>query len=193
MANTPRLGMSLLSSGQAQKEVTHNEAVILLDAIVHACSVGPPANLPPAAPQEGLCYICGTAPSGAWTGKANHVACWTNGGWRFVPPVQGLKLSDQASGREWRFAGDAWVLGVMQAAEVHINNQKVLSARQPAIAAPSGGPTVDLECRSALAQVLQALRSHGLIASPSEAEKTQGSAFSLRENKQEASRWVAFY
>ena len=33
---TDRLRLPLLTAGQAQKEVTHNEALLLLDLLVHA-------------------------------------------------------------------------------------------------------------------------------------------------------------
>lgn len=52
----------------------------------------------------------------------------------------------------------------MRASEVVIGGAKVLGARGPAIADPAGGTTTDTQARAAVAQILAALRVHGLIA-----------------------------
>lgn len=164
MARSSRLGLPLLSAGQAQKEVTHNEALILVDALVSGyCGAGP-ANAPPSTPEVGISYICGPAPTGGWTGHPQALACWTEAGWRFVDPVAGLQILDRSSGCTWRYASGQWSLGIVNAAEVRVDGLKVVGARQPAIAGATGGATVDSEARAALALVLAALRSHGLIA-----------------------------
>ena len=71
---TPRLGFPLLASGQAQKEITHNEALTQADMLVQAVvqAVAPPAI--PVAPQPGQCWIVGASPTGDWAGKAGQVA-----------------------------------------------------------------------------------------------------------------------
>jgi hypothetical protein len=164
MAISPRLGLPLLSAGQAQKEITHNEALVLLDAVTHGCCAGPPVNDPPSAPAVGLSYICGAIPTAAWLGHASDLACWTDGGWRFVEPFDGLEVIDRMSGRTWRFMGGQWSCGLLQGSEVRIDSVKVVGSQVPAIANAAGGSNIDVQARSVLGQVLQALRSHGLIA-----------------------------
>lgn len=164
MARSPRLQMPLMSAGQAQKELTHNEALILLDNISHACCAGGPSNTPPPSPELGLSYLCGPVPAGDWLGHAQGVACWTEGGWRFVQPFDGLQLIDRATGFTWRFLDGKWTTGIVNAAEVHINGSKVLGAQQPPIPNATGGAVVDVEARSAISQMLVALRAHGIIA-----------------------------
>ena len=144
MAITPRFGMSLISPGQAQKELFHNEAIQTLDLLIAACAEDGPGNSPPASPSTGSCYIVGDAPTGAWAGKAYHLAGYTDGGWRFVAPIDGMEVYLRAAAVTAKFAGGAWVL-------------------VPAIAAPSGGATVDSESRATIGQILSALRQHGLI------------------------------
>lgn len=77
---TPRLAWPLLIVAQAQKEVTHNEALTLLDALVHATVEAGPLAAPPPEPADGQCWIVGTAPTGDWTGKADAIAIWTGVG-----------------------------------------------------------------------------------------------------------------
>lgn len=84
MATSPDLGVPLLSSGQAQPDVTFNEAMILLQVMLYGViSLG--TNTPPGSPTEGDSYVIGTAPTGAWAGKANKIAVYYGGSWRFVP------------------------------------------------------------------------------------------------------------
>lgn len=51
MSKSQRLGFPMLAAGQAQKELTHNEALLLLDALVQGCSPSEPANDPPQSPE----------------------------------------------------------------------------------------------------------------------------------------------
>lgn len=164
MAKSPRMQLPFLSAGQAQKEITHNEALVVIDAMLHACTGSAPSNNPPASPEPGSCYICGASPTGAWIGHGSSVAIWTAGGWRFVDAFEGLQIMDRASGRMWRYEGGQWFLGVLKGAEVQLNGIKVVGSQQPAIAAASGGTTIDSQARATLALVLAALRTHGLIA-----------------------------
>jgi hypothetical protein len=46
---------------------------------------------------------------------------------------------------------------------VIIDGDQVIGSRVSAIAGPSGGATVDAEARTAIDQILGALRGHGLI------------------------------
>jgi hypothetical protein len=46
-----------------------------------------------------------------------------------------------------------------------IDGEQVVGRRAAAIAAPSGGATIDTEARAAVSQILEGLRQHGLIDS----------------------------
>jgi hypothetical protein len=63
-----------------------------------------------------------------------------------------------------RWTGTGWAIGVMAAARVEVGGVKVVGERRPAIVAPSGGTVIDTTARTAISEILQALRSHGLIA-----------------------------
>lgn len=79
---TPRFSPPLLAVAQAQKEVTHNEALSLLDALLHAAIEDGPLDVPPGGPLEGQCWLVGTAPSGVWAGEAGALQRLARGcGW----------------------------------------------------------------------------------------------------------------
>ena len=122
-----------------------------------------PRNTPPASPAVGAAYIVGAAPTGAWAGKPQCVAAYSGGGWRFVAPVEGLRLHVKTSGTTASFVLGAWEIGVVRGTKLVVEGQQVVGSRRPAIPDASGGTTIDAQARQALAQVLAALRQHGLI------------------------------
>ena len=164
METTERLGLPLLAPGQAQKELTHNEALQLLEILVAAAIEEPARNSPPTAPAPGSCYLVGSAPTGAWAQYANHLAAFTSAGWRFVAPAAGMAAMVKSNGLVASYSGSAWETGTIRAGRVLVDGLQVVGARASAVADPAGGSVVDAEARSALAQILSALRLHGLIA-----------------------------
>jgi hypothetical protein len=109
MTATARLGLPLIEAGQAQKHVTHNEALAALDRVVQALVVDRDLATPPASPAEGAGYIVAASPTGAWTGQAGRIATWVDGGWTFTVPALGHRvwLADEARLLVW--TGSAWV------------------------------------------------------------------------------------
>jgi hypothetical protein len=164
MSATPRLSLPFLSAGQAQKEVTHNEALQTLDILVAGAVEDLPLATPPASPALGACYIVDQSPTNAWAGMSQCVAAWTSGGWRFIQPVEGASLFVRSEGLLAVYRSGSWEFGMLRGSAVLIAGQQVVGARGAAIASPMGGTTVDAEARAALAQLLDALRQHGLIA-----------------------------
>lgn len=161
---TSRFGLPYLATGQAQKELTHNEALALIDAALGAAAESAGLDTPPTDPSPGRCWIVGAAPTGAWSGQAGALACWTEAGWRFLPAVEGLRvwLKDQ---QLWAARqADGWVTGEERAAHIVIGGQVVVGGRAAAVAAPSGGTTIDAEARAAIDDIIARLVGHGLIA-----------------------------
>ena len=83
---TNLLRLPYLAAAQAQKHVTHNEALRQLDAIVHLAVIDATHNDPPASPEEGDRYIVAGGASGAWAGQEGCVASFTDGAWMFAAP-----------------------------------------------------------------------------------------------------------
>jgi len=125
---------------------------------------GPAAATPPASPAEGTCYLVAGSATGAWAGHDGSLATCTDGGWKFVAPVEGAQLLDRTSGQVLVRRSGVWESGVVRAQEVRINGQTVVRERQSAVADPAGGSVTDTQCRAAVAGILATLRTHGLIA-----------------------------
>lgn len=165
MSGTPRLELPFLSAGQAQKEWTHNEALQTLDVLVSGSVEEEPRSDPPASPMVGAAYIVDASPAGAWAGKPQTVAAYTSGGWRFVAPVEGMRLYVKSTSQWSLYRAGNWEVGAVRGAKLVIGDEQVVGARQSAIASPIGGSTADSEARAAIDQILDVLRAHGLIES----------------------------
>jgi uncharacterized protein DUF2793 len=163
MSSTPRLGVPLLSPGQAQKEFFHNEALQTFDTLVAAASEEPPRASPPTAPALGACYIIADSPTGAWTGKAQCIAAFTSGGWRFITPFEGVTVYIRSTSTCAAYRAGAWEVGVLRGTNIVLGGQQVVGSRLAAISSASGGTTVDSQARSVIDQILAAMRQHGLI------------------------------
>ena len=164
MTASPRLSLPFLSAGQAQKEFFVNESLQVLDALVGGAVEEAPRNDPPQSPSVGEAYIVGPAPTGAWAGKSQAAAVYTDGGPRFIDPVDGMSLLMKTTGLTATFAAGNWEVGVAKALSLWIGGNQVVGARGAPIASPAGGAVVDAEARATLDLLLAALRSHGLIA-----------------------------
>jgi hypothetical protein len=159
-----RFDLPFLQAGQAQKEIWHNEALAVIDVLLHPVAQDFGVDTPPSAPTAGQCWILGTAPIGAWEGRAGSIAAWTGGGWRFVAPREGLSAWVADENMLARHDGTTWTVGIMSAARYDVGGQQVVGNRQAAIADPTGGTTIDLPARAAISGILATLRTHGLIA-----------------------------
>ncbi|RST85171.1 DUF2793 domain-containing protein [Aquibium carbonis] len=89
MEQTTRLKLPYILPSQAQKHVTHNEALRALDAIVQIGVDGADRNDPPADPAEGERHLVGDAPMGAFAGHAGAIAAFQDGSWSFHEPLPG--------------------------------------------------------------------------------------------------------
>jgi hypothetical protein len=80
------LGLPYLLAAQAQKHVTHNEALRLLDAMVQLSVLDRTRTTPPASPADGDRHLVASGATGLWAGWDLNVAFWVDGVWlRLVP------------------------------------------------------------------------------------------------------------
>ena len=162
-AASARLALPMLEAGQAAKELTHNEALARLDLAVQASVVDVGLDEPPAQPFDGAAWIVGSTPGGAWTGHAGAIAGWTASGWRFVEAVEGMTVWVASAQLTAAYRSGEWSLGDLRCTSVRIDGVPVVGARAPAVAEPTGGTIVDPEAQGAIAEILAAMRHHGLI------------------------------
>lgn len=84
MTTSPDLGIPFIDQSQGTPEVTHNEALLLLQAMTNGV-IDRGVNTPAVGPTIGDAYIIGSAPTGAWAGRANCVTIWSGTAWDFIP------------------------------------------------------------------------------------------------------------
>lgn len=134
-----------------------------IDMLLCPAIEGAALTAPPASPAAGACYLVAIGATGAWSGQDGSLAALSEGGWRFVAPVDGARVMDRTNGQMLVHRNGDWESGVVRAQEVRINDQTVLRNRQAAIPDPAGGSAIDVESRAAVAAILASLRTHGLI------------------------------
>ena len=161
---TPRFALPFIIPGQAQKEMFHNEALLTVDALLHAAVEEPAPASPPTTPAEGQCWIVPQDAGGAWEGHAKSLAAWTAGGWRFVEPTEGMAVWSKGANLPIRYANGIWTAGEILCSRVLVAGEQVIGTRQPAVPSPSGGTIIDAEARAAIGALIETLMSHGLTS-----------------------------
>jgi hypothetical protein len=89
MSTTARLLLPYIAPQQAQKQVTYNAAMALLDQLVQPSVKSRTTTAPPGSPAEGDTYIVAPSATGDWTGKDGKLAAWLSGAWSFLAPAEG--------------------------------------------------------------------------------------------------------
>ena len=105
---TTKLGLPFILPAQAQKHVTHNEALQRLDAVVHLAIEGV-RSAPPSSPDDGTCFLVSADPVSTWSGHAGEVAIFQDGLWQFATPVAGWMAWFAGDGIVRCFDGAQWV------------------------------------------------------------------------------------
>lgn len=105
---SPRLNLPYLAAAQAQKHVTLNEALLLLDSLVQLSVIAVAPTEPSAQPQDGARFIVGAGASGAWTGLDGQVALWMEGAWSFHLAQAGWVAWCEAQRTLLVFDGAVW-------------------------------------------------------------------------------------
>lgn len=89
MENSEILKLPNIMPSQAQKHVTHNEAIRQLDALIQLSVVSMQISDPPSEPAAGSRYIIGEGASGDWAGLEGQVAAYLDGFWTVFEPLDG--------------------------------------------------------------------------------------------------------
>jgi hypothetical protein len=106
--DTTILSLPLILPAQAQKHVTHNEALIALDLMVQLTVIDRSRAVPPALPVLGDRHIVAAGATGAWAGQVGRIAFFSETGWQFTQPLPGWRAHVLAEGQTAVFDGLVW-------------------------------------------------------------------------------------
>ncbi|MEO1292828.1 MAG: DUF2793 domain-containing protein [Pseudomonadota bacterium] len=109
LTTTPHLDLPLVAAAQAQKHVTVNEALQLVDLVAQLSVLSATLADPPSEPTEGDRYLLPASATGAWAGQGGKIAAWCDG-WLFLTPQIGWTAFVQDAGETRRFESGAWQL-----------------------------------------------------------------------------------
>ena len=90
MTQTDKLNLPLIEVNQLQKHITHNEAVLGLEALTQLCLQDLDQNTPPLSPALGTAWGVGASPTDTWTDHPGEIASYDQFGWRFHDPTEGM-------------------------------------------------------------------------------------------------------
>lgn len=148
---TSRFALPFLVPGQGQKDVTHNEALEAVDALLHPLILSRTVTTPPQGAQAGSGWLVAAGATGDWAGRDGWLAIWTMGGWRFHLPSEGFSGWLASEGRRIRKTAAGWW------------DEMPYAVLPVSIDTPSGGGVIDVEARATVAAILSQLADVGLI------------------------------
>lgn len=102
------LSLPFIAPAQAQKHVTHNEALRMVDSLLHIHVLSRGTDAPPPAPADGARYIVGNNPTGEWAAEIGAIAAFEDGAWVFYRPAEGWLAWDGDTGEFVGYDGAAW-------------------------------------------------------------------------------------
>lgn len=112
---TPHHDLPLLAASQAQKHVTHNEAITLIDGLLQLSVISRTQNTPPTNPSEGDRYLVGSSPTDEWLNQAGHLAFYVSSSWRYSVPQVGWFAWIEDEAIYLSYSGTDWGAAVVEA------------------------------------------------------------------------------
>jgi len=137
---SPRLDLPYIQPAQAQKHVTHNEALRVLDVLVQLTVSAFDATTPPSLPIEGEVHALGVGASGAWAGQDGNLAVYVDGAWQFHVPQPGWAATRAGANSLRVWTGSAWVAASPDTLDnmIHLGiNTTADSTNRLAVASPA--------------------------------------------------------
>lgn len=145
---TSRHKLPLLAVGQAQKEYTHNEALLLMDNLINPSIhsiLDNPDEIDEAVntSEESRAWLISDTPSGIWSQRANQIVVQTPNGFRYIEAVSGMRIYNEQSECIMMFKEGYWYMA-------------------PILTVPVGGDVIDSQARESISVILDSLRQFGL-------------------------------
>lgn len=117
MDTSDQINLPYLASNQAQKHVTLNAALQIIDQLAQLAVLDRVRTQPPGEPLAGDRYIIASPATGAWAGHEDAVAVFTDGAWAFHTPKAGWRAYDLSAPAALVFDGSAWIADTPQRLE----------------------------------------------------------------------------
>jgi len=126
MTTSARLALPLISVGQSQKEVTHNEALVMIDILLNRTALTL-ATTPPGSPSNGDTHLVATSgTSGVFIGHEGKIAYYLTSvaAWQYITPTTGFEILVTGTSIRYRWTGSAWLAlnGVYTPTLTHVTN-----------------------------------------------------------------------
>jgi hypothetical protein len=108
MERTANLDLPYIMPSQAQKHVTHNEAIRIIDGLVQLAVLGRDRTEPPPSPADGERHIVAAGATGSWEGWDDAIAYFVDGAWMRLEPRAGWTawMAEEARAAVWD--GSRW-------------------------------------------------------------------------------------
>lgn len=140
---TARLELPLLATGQAHKELFHNEALARIDFLIHPTVQAIETDPTTIAPIPGQSWLVGPGATSDWLGHDDQIAGWTGNGWLFIAPLALMRVYIESIDNFAVYRG-SWQL-------------------TDAVGSPAGGAVIDAEARTVIDSILAALQTQGIL------------------------------
>jgi len=118
MANSTNLALPFIEAAQAQKHVTHNDALRALDAVVMLAVLDRDLTAPPGGEGDGDRYLVASTATGDWAGEDGKIAAYQDGAWAFYAPKEGWFLWIADEDIFLVYNGASWIGGATQNASL---------------------------------------------------------------------------
>ena len=105
---TTNLLLPFIQAAQAQKHITHNDALRLLDGLTQISVLDRDLAAPPGSPAEGARYIVDSGATGLWAGWDGDVAFYAGGAWLRLPARTGWVVWVQDEAQVVVRIGSVW-------------------------------------------------------------------------------------
>ena len=114
--SSDKLNLPYIQPSQAQKHVTHNEAIRILDVLTQMSVQSDDNTAPPGGAVDGDSHIVPLGGQFDWAGQDGKIATLQDGSWQFLTPAAGWRAYVAARGAMVVYDGAAW--GALGVAEV---------------------------------------------------------------------------
>ncbi len=121
MSDSQILSLPYILPAQAQKHVTHNEAIKALDVLVQLSVLNRDQTTPPASPGEGDRHLVGAGATGDWLGQDDKIAAYLGGVWVFHTPAAGWRAYVRSEALVLVYDGSGWDVALQNLPYVGVN------------------------------------------------------------------------